>query len=104
MIGKGRIITHDLYDIADRIKEIDEDYFIVRDYRTGKFQIHNSRQKGGTLALVLPFDRLDYRTIVSVRRTRAERKNKLLEEMERDNRKLLERQLSDATEKIKRSL
>lgn len=27
-IGYGRVVTHDLYDIADRLKEIDEDYFV----------------------------------------------------------------------------
>lgn len=100
MIGKGRIITADLFDIARRLKEIDSGYFIVRDYKSGKFQVHHNEQKGGTLALVLPFDRLDFRTLTLVRRTRAERKAQLIEEMERDNEKLLANSFEKSLKKI----
>lgn len=104
MIGKGRIISRDLFDIADRIKEIDSGYFIVRDYISGKFQVHHGNQKGGTLALVLPFDRLDCRTLTLVRRTRAERKRQLIEEMERDNERLLAEELKKSAEKIRKGI
>lgn len=100
MIGKGRVIESDLFDIAKRVKEIDDGYFIVRDYRTGKFQLHHRGQRGSSLALILPFDRLDCRTLTYVRRTRAERKRQLLEEMERDNERLLKRAAYDTANKI----
>lgn len=101
MIGKGRIIVEDLFDIAARIKEIDAGYFIVRDYRSGKFQVHHNDQRGNTLTLVLPYDRLDCRTLNLVRRTRSERKKQLLEEMERENERLLKRMTLQSQQKIK---
>lgn len=100
MIGKGRVIVGDLFDIADRLKEIDDGYFIVRDYKSGKFQVHHREQRGSTLALTLPYDRLDFRTISLVRRTRAERKQKLLDEIEEYNKKLSKQILDDNKNKI----
>lgn len=100
MIGKGRIIEADLFDISGRLKQIDCDYFIFFDYRSRKFQLHNRSQSGNTLTLVLPFDRLDQRTLSFVRQTRSERKKQLLEEIEKHNMKLLRRTQNDLKNKI----
>ena len=88
MIGTYEIITADLFDISARVKEIDSCYFVVRNYKTGKFELHAAGQKGSTLALKLPFERLDARTVDLARKTRRERMDKLLAEMERENGKL----------------
>lgn len=85
MIGRGYVVRRDLFDITDRIKEIDPDYFIFYSYRYRRYEVHNSAQRGGTLALVLPYDRLDERALRLVRRTRRERAEELLAETERQN-------------------
>ena len=78
-------ITHDVFDIARRIKEIDEDYFILYDRRLMRFEVHNRRQRPNTLSLVLPYDRLDCRAIDKVLSTRMEVVYKQLAELEKFN-------------------
>jgi len=62
-------IANDVLDIAQRIKEIDGDYFVVFDRERNRFEVYNRSQRGNTLALVLPYDTLDERAVVHVRKT-----------------------------------
>lgn len=81
----GRVIDDDLFGVARRLRSIDDGYFVFLNYKTGKFEIHNRRQRPNTLCLVLPFDRLDERTVNRVLYTRAENVKRIVAEMERDN-------------------
>ena len=74
------MITNDVFDIAKRIKEIDQDYFVVYDKKLCRFEVHNKRQKPDTLSLVLPYDTVDCRAIDKVLSTRTEYIAKQLEE------------------------
>ena len=83
---RGKVlITDDTFDISTRIKQIDAGYFVMYNFKTQRFEVHHD---GQGLCLVLPFDRLDARAVAEVRRTRAERRRQLLEEMDRHNSKL----------------
>lgn len=79
------MIEGDLFGIANRLKSIDESYFIVYSYRRRRFEVHSSAQRGNTLALVLPYDRLDERTVRLVLETRVQRRKEFFAEMERAN-------------------
>ena len=57
--------------------------------KSQKFEVHYKRNFG-TLELVLPFKNLDKRTIDLVLKSRVENKQKLLKEMEENNKKLEE--------------
>lgn len=92
-------IEGDLFGIVDRLKSIDSGYFVVYDKSRHVFEVHNSRQRGNTYALTVPYPCLDVRTVLLVQRTRAENAQKLLAEMERENRKAEYRQNRDAVEK-----
>jgi hypothetical protein len=81
----GRVIEWDLYSVADRIKEIDAAYFVFFNYAAKRFEVHSKRQRGNTLALVLPYDRLDKRSVDYVLRTRVERIAEVIKETEREN-------------------
>ena len=83
----GRVIRDDMFGICRRLKSIDDGYFVFLNYKTGKFEVHN-RKDARTLCLVLPYDRLDERTVRRVLYTRAERVRELTERMERDNARL----------------
>lgn len=82
----GRVVEDDLFGIAARLKSIDDGYFVLLNYKTGKYEVHNRKQNGNTLCLVC-FDKLDERTVRKVRATRAERIRSVLEAMERENAK-----------------
>ncbi|MCM1368006.1 MAG: hypothetical protein NC184_04265 [Roseburia sp.] len=81
----GRVIEDDLFGVCRRLKTIDDGYFVFLNYKTGKFEVHNSRCAPSTLCLVLPFDTLDERTVRRVLYTRAERVAEIVERMEREN-------------------
>ncbi|MCI8458731.1 MAG: hypothetical protein HFE46_03570 [Clostridia bacterium] len=81
------IVENDLFGIAARLRSIDDGYFVVYDKRKHAFEVHNSRQRGNTFALSVPYPCLDVRTERLVRRTRVENAKRLLEEMERENRR-----------------
>ena len=82
------MITNDVFDIAQRIKEIDQDYFVVYDKKLCRFEVHNKRQKPDTLSLVLPYDTLDCRAIDKVLSTRTEYVAKQLAMIDEYNEKL----------------
>lgn len=93
MIGRvgpryGREITCDMLGVADELKRVDPDYSLWRNDEKGRFEVHCAGQRGDSLCLALPFDRLDGRTVRLVRRTRAERAAELAAEIERDNARL----------------
>ena len=88
MIGAYHIVESDLYDIANRVREIDPAYFIAWNFAARRFELHVTGQRGGSFALVLPFEALDERTLVLARKTRAERAAELIREAEEHNRRL----------------
>ncbi len=81
-------IENDLFDLNNRIKEIDEGYFIAFNTKTKNFEVHNSFQPYSTFCLLVPKNKLNAALLEYVRKTRSSRQKKLLEEMEKSNAKL----------------
>lgn len=92
-------IEHDLFGIADRLRAIDEGYFVVYDTQKHAFEVHNRSQRGNTYALTVPYPCLDARTVTLVRRTRAENARRLFAEMEEENQKRAAAQARSVAEK-----
>ena len=95
----GRVIDDDLFGVCRRLKSIDDGYFVFLNYKTGKFEVHNKKDSR-TLCLVLPYDRLDERTVRHVLYTRAERAREIVERMERENARLEAECRRDAVQKL----
>ena len=93
------LIENDTFDIAARLKSIDDGYFILYDKRACSFEVHNNKQRGDTFSLRIPYPCLDARTVSLVRKTRAENAKKLFEEMEREKALLAQEQKSAALSK-----
>ena len=81
-------IKNDLFFMAERLKEIDDGYFIAFNTKTSKFEIHNSKQPYSTFCLLVPNNKLNPSLIEYVRKTRSENQKKLIKEMEEANQKL----------------
>ena len=79
-------IKNDVYYISQRLKEIDFKYFILYNTKKKKYEIHHSGQSD-TYCLTVPFDELDSRTIHFVNQTRVENRDRLLKELDEENRK-----------------
>lgn len=80
-------IKEDLFDVAKRLRQIDVNYRLYFNKLLGRFEVHNHAQRGNSLAVVVPYDKLDARTITLVRKTRVENAKRLLAEMEKANAK-----------------
>lgn len=58
------LITDDLYGISKRIKDIESGYFIVRNRKSGKYEVHSLFNNGtNTYCFTVPYDELDSRTL-----------------------------------------
>ncbi len=79
------LIKHDVFNIANRIKQINKNYFIVFNKQTNKFEVHNKTLKN-TLCLVLPFKQLDVRTLTYV--LKSEKIDEQFLEIEKNNKKI----------------
>ncbi len=79
-------IKNDVYYIAERLKEIDFKYFILYDTKKQKYEIHHKGQSD-TYCLTVPFDELDARTVDFVNQTRVENRDRLLKELDEENRR-----------------
>ncbi len=98
------LIDNDPFYITERLRDIDENYFLVFNNIKHTFELHNSSQKDSTFALTLPFDCLDERTVFLARKTRKQNFDKLIDEMDSYNDKLKKNLLNHAIDQIKEVL
>ncbi len=80
-----RRVSHDVYNIANRIKKIDRDYYVVLDTIKRKYEIHNSSQLGSSYCLTLPYDDLDARALDYIFMTRVGNIDELIDRIDREN-------------------
>lgn len=67
------LVRGDLYRITDRIRQIDEGYFILRHRISGRYEVHNTNNIGSTYCFIVPYDALDKRTLIHCRETAVQR-------------------------------
>jgi len=76
------LITKDLFGIASRLKKINCRYRVFYNNRHGRFEVHTS-----ALEFIVPYERLDCRTIEYALRTRKQNLDNLEREIESKNKK-----------------
>ncbi len=97
-------VTSDVFYICQRLKDIDKDYYILFNLTSKKFEVHVRGQGKNSYAFTVPFDTLDERTLFYARKTRRERMDRLIAEIERENEKYYERAIKEGVDKIKEAL
>ena len=80
-------ITNDLYDIAARLRSVNDGYRVYYNARLRRYEVHDKSQRGDTLAFVVPYAELDARTIDYALYTRRENADKVLADVEDSNAK-----------------
>lgn len=93
-------ISHDLYDIAGRIREIDDGYFILFNRKSGKYEVHHVDSYPRTYQFLVPFPELDARTLEHCKRTLVQNSERLLAEMDKRNQKIEETKMKNANNEI----
>ena len=76
-------ITHDVFDIADRVRELDEGYYPVYDTEKRRYEIRH--RDGDYIAVVVPYDTLDARILKHLYLTRRDNALAFLSKMEEEN-------------------
>ncbi len=89
-------ITNDLYDIATRIKEIDEEYEIFFDTDLQKFTLWGK----GIQQLVFPFEGLDCRALRYAEETRVRYLDEIIAKMDKEKEEYDRKRLKTAQDKV----
>lgn len=97
-------IFTDPFFICQRLKEIDKSYFVMFDLEKKNYQLHSSEQRGNSYCLTFPFDCLDARAVEHARKTRVENEEKIIEEIDRENKRLEKKLIKDEINRLKEAL
>lgn len=79
-------IESDVFDICERIKKIDENYFVLFNLNSNKFEIHNSKSKN-SYCLTIPYGQLDSRAIELLHSTSIRNYDKIIKNLDAENEK-----------------
>lgn len=97
-------ITSDCLDISNRLKSIDNSYYIVFDTKKQKYEVHSKDQVLESYCFTSPYNSLDERLIYFALKTRSQNKDNLLKELEKENQKFIKDQQNKQKEKIFKQL
>ena len=80
------LITNDLFDIAWRLRAVNDNYRVYYNVEKSRYEVRNS--KTNALEFVVPYDELDSRTVEYARYSRVENAERIFAEIERHNARL----------------
>lgn len=89
--GKPHLIPvfTNVYRIPERLKELDENFFVVFNTKKQMFEIHSLANKGDTYGITIPLQELDARVFPIVRRANLRVRGKeIFREIDRHNERL----------------
>ena len=79
-------ITNDLYDIAWRLRSVNECYRLYYNKEKGRYEVRNSNTCA--LEFVVPYDELDARTVEYARYTSVSNAEQVFRDIEKNNARL----------------
>ncbi len=91
------LITEDLFDIAWRLRAVNDDYRLYYNGRLRRYEVHSASR--GSMQFALPFDELDARAVDYARYTAVQNADRLLREVEEHNARLDRRLACDIAER-----
>lgn len=94
-------IQSDVYFICQRLKNIDPSYEVYYNWQNKCFEVHSNAQTKNSYCFKVPYDVLDARTLDYAVKTRRENRDKLIEEIEKSNQKLYEKNLKEQVSLLK---
>lgn len=81
-------ITNDLYDVAQRLRSVNENYRVYYNRQLNRYEVRNGRMRG-ELDFIVPYGELDARTVDYALYSRVENAENIFAEAERNNESLL---------------
>lgn len=90
------MITNDVFDIAARLREINNDFAVYFDTDRQKFIL----MRKDVLELVFPFEELDERAVKHARYTSVQNIEQIIYDLEKENKQIGENSLKNAQNKV----
>jgi len=81
-------IESDVFDIVNRIKEIDDGYYIVLNLKNGKYELHNSNQFDMSYCLTIPYNEIDAKIIDLILSTLISNIDNIIEDIDMNNQEI----------------
>lgn len=97
-------IHEDLFDIAARLRSVNENYRLYYNKICDRYEVHNVLQRPSTLAFVVPYKELDARTVEYARFSRVQNAEKVFRDIEKHNQNLEKQQEKRSKEEIRERL
>ena len=94
-------VVDDIFDISNRIKDIDDGYFVVFNKTAARFEVHNSKQKD-TFCISCP--RLNGLVLKKLHETKIVNIDRILSEIDENNQKIAEKSQKNSIDEAKESL
>ena len=95
-------ITNDLYDIALRLRSINDSYRVYYNVQKGRYEVWNA--DAHRMEFIVPYDQLDARTVEYARYTGVQNADALIAEIERNNEQVEQKEIYDATQNVMRRI
>ena len=93
-------IEGDVFDVADRLRGIDEGYYPVYNLTKHRYEVHHTEQSP-SLCVVVPYPSLDSRTVEYVRSTQIRYMKDRVREIESYNTRLEESRERNALDEVR---
>ncbi len=84
MKNKLILIQNDVFDISERVKNLDRQYQIFYNRGTSRYEVHHSKCFP-TLQVVLPYESLDCRALDYLAKTKISNIDAIMQEIETNN-------------------
>ena len=97
-------IVNDVYFIGRRLKNIDKSYEVYYNCDNNSYEVHSSAQAKNSYCFKVPYDKLDSRTLDYAVKTRRENLDKLIEEIEKDNLRMEQKNILQQVNLLKEML
>ncbi len=97
-------IIGDVFFICQRLKEVDESYEVYFNLSTKSYEVHSNKQQKNSYCFKVPYPILDERTIDYAIKTRAENRDKIIEEIELNNKLIEEKNIKNQVNLLKEAL
>lgn len=94
-------IYNDCYFIANRLKEIDKSYEIYYNLNRNCYEVHSNQQAKSSYCFTVPFRELDERTLDYAIKTLSTNRDKIIKEIEENNRLVTNRNMKNQVNALK---
>ena len=93
-------IHSDALFVVDRLKQIDDGYFVIYNTSKNKYELHHSKQIGSSYCLTCPYPCLKERFIIFAQKTKTQNSKEIIKQIENHNQKIQKQQTQNLIQQL----